>query len=366
MGAAIHRDDELRIGAADDAPLLEARDLSVWFPARRRMFQPRQWVRAVDGISLAVTRGETLAIVGESGCGKSTLGRALVMLERPTKGSVRFEGQDLTRLDKSELRDARRPMQMVFQDPYASLDPRQRVEAIIGEPLRIRGVEPAARRRRVRELLDIVGLGAEAMSRLPREFSGGQRQRIGIARALAVEPSLIVCDEPLSALDVSIQAQIVNLLLRLQRQLGLTYVFISHDLAVVRQMATRVAVIYLGGIVELAETSVLFSEARHPYTVALLSAVPTLATRGAPQASPVLVTGDPPSPVHVPSGCRFHTRCWLRERLGGPEICASEAPPLAGEGGHLTACHFAAEITGRFGDPPMVQTAGERSGHVAR
>jgi oligopeptide transport system ATP-binding protein len=232
---------------------------------------------------------------------------------------------------------------MVFQDPYASLDPRQTVANIIGEPLRIAGVAGTVRRRRVTELLDLVGLGTDTEHRLPREFSGGQRQRIGIARALAADPILVICDEPLSALDVSIQAQIISLLLRLQRQLGLTYVFISHDLAVVRQMASRVAVMYLGTIVELAATDELFVAPRHPYTVALLSAVPTLARRGDAGERPILVAGDPPSPARLPSGCRFHTRCWLRERLHNPAICAVEAPALTNHGEHQTACHFAAE-----------------------
>ena len=283
-------------------------------------------------------------MVGESGCGKTTLGRALVMLQRPTSGSVNFAQSELTGLSGKALRRARRHLQMVFQDPYASLDPRQTVADIIGEPLRIAGVAGAVRRRRVAELLDLVGLGTDTVQRLPREFSGGQRQRIGIARALAADPMLIICDEPLSALDVSIQAQIITLLFRLQRRLGLTYVFISHDLAVVRQMASRVAVMYLGTIVELAATDDLFVAPRHPYTVALLSAVPTLATRGDAGQRPILVAGDPPSPVRLPSGCRFHTRCWLRKRLDYPAICAVEAPPLASDGGHYAACHFAAEI----------------------
>jgi oligopeptide/dipeptide ABC transporter ATP-binding protein len=325
------------------ASILVAHDLSVWFAARRRFLGERRWIRAVDGVSLAVQAGETLAVVGESGCGKTTLGRALVMLQRPSGGSVSFAGSELTGLSGKALRRARRHLQMVFQDPYASLDPRQTVANIIGEPLRIAGVAGAVRRRRVAELLDLVGLGTDTVHRLPREFSGGQRQRIGIARALAADPILIICDEPLSALDVSIQAQIISLLLRLQRQLGLTYVFISHDLAVVRQMASRVAVMYLGTIVELAATDELFVAPRHPYTVALLSAVPTLARRGDAGERPILVAGDPPSPARLPSGCRFHTRCWLRERLDNPAICAVEAPPLANHGEHQTACHFAAE-----------------------
>ena len=320
--------------------LLEARNLSVLFPTGRRRLRHREWIRAVDNVKLSVMQGETLAIVGESGCGKTTLGRTLVMLQRPSTGEVFFDGRNLTPLRGGALREARKRLQMIFQDPYSSLDPRQPVQDIVGEPLLIQGVEAEQRRQRVTELLNLVGLGAEAAAGLPREFSGGQRQRIGIARALATHPSLIVCDEPLSALDVSIQAQIVNLLLKLQKQLSLTYLFISHDMAVVRQMASRVAVMYLGSIVELAETSALFGAPRHPYTVALLVAVPTLAKRGAPEPSRVLLSGDPPSPVHVPSGCRFHTRCWLRERLGNPERCAIETPALNQSSNHPVACHF--------------------------
>jgi oligopeptide/dipeptide ABC transporter ATP-binding protein len=330
--------------SAEARAILAARDLSVWFPARRQnVFAGRRWVRAVDGINLAVRSGETLGIVGESGCGKTTLGRALVLLNRPTQGTVEFAGRELTALSGRALRAARRRLQMIFQDPYGSLDPRQAVEAIVGEPLRIADIAAAKRRQRVAELLDLVGLGSEAMQRLPREFSGGQRQRIGIARALAADPQLIICDEPLSALDVSVQAQIVNLLLRLQRELNLTYVFISHDLAVVRQIADRVAVMYLGVFVELAQSEQLFRAPRHPYSVALLSAVPTLATEGDAAPAPVLLSGDPPSPVNLPTGCRFHTRCWLREKLGNPAICAEQSPALAGEPAHQAACHFADE-----------------------
>ncbi|MFO1060921.1 MAG: ABC transporter ATP-binding protein [Dongiaceae bacterium] len=324
-------------------PLLEARDLKVWFPARRAAFAPRRWIRAVDGVSLAVMPGETLAVVGESGCGKTTLGRALVMLERPTGGEVVLEGTDLTGLGRRALRERRRRMQMVFQDPFGSLDPRQSVAAIVAEPLRIAGAPAAARRARVAELLELVGLPPDAARRLPREFSGGQRQRIGIARALAGAPLLVVCDEPLSALDVSIQAQIVNLLLQLQARLGLAYLFISHDLAVVRQIATRVAVMYLGTVVELAATADLFAAPRHPYSVALLAAVPQLATD--PQVPPpaALLSGDPPSPAALPPGCRFHGRCWLYERLGRPEICRRDPPALATGDVHPAACHFAAQ-----------------------
>ncbi|WP_119271088.1 ABC transporter ATP-binding protein [Taklimakanibacter deserti] len=317
-----------------DTPLLQARDLHVRFNA----------VRAVDGVDLDVQPGETLAIVGESGCGKTTLGRALAMLQKPSTGSISFAGTELTGLSARRLRDARRQLQMVFQDPYASLDPRQRVGDIVGEPLLIAGVAKAARRKKVAELLDMVGLGADMALRFPREFSGGQRQRIGIARALAIEPRLIICDEPLSALDVSIQAQIVNLLIDLQRRFRLTYVFISHDLAVVRQMASRVAVMYLGRIVELAETEALFQAPRHPYTVALLSAVPTLAGTEGLVKEEILLTGDPPSPARVPLGCRFHTRCWLRKKLDDPSQCLASEPKAEGEGHHVAACHFADKV----------------------
>jgi len=334
--------------------LLQVQDLRVHFPSGHKLAGSQQWIRAVDGVTLSVMRGETLAIVGESGCGKTTLGRAMVMLQPPTTGKVSFGGIELTNLRSGALREARRHLQMIFQDPYGSLDPRQPVEEIVGEPLLIRGVNVTQRRERVAELLDLVGLGTDTASRLPREFSGGQRQRIGIARALAADPKLIVCDEPLSSLDVSIQAQIVNLLLRLQRRLALTYVFISHDLAVVRQMADRVAVLYLGTVVEIGETRCLFESPRHPYTVALLLAVPTLSLHTPSAEVPVLVAGDPPSPTHVPSGCRFHPRCWLRDQLGRPDICLSSNPALSGSDTHQVACHFTAELTAMRTPAPSV------------
>ncbi|MGE6744236.1 ABC transporter ATP-binding protein [Allorhizobium pseudoryzae] len=325
------------------SPLLSTTDLRVAFPVGGGLFSKPKLVRAVDGISLDVHAGETLAVVGESGCGKTTLGRTLAMLQRPTSGSITFDDARLDQLGPRDLRAARRSMQMIFQDPYASLNPRQRIAAIVAEPLLIAGVGAASVNIRVAELLDLVGLGAEAGARLPRAFSGGQRQRIGIARALAASPKLIICDEPLSALDVSIQAQIVNLLVRLQRQFGLTYVFISHDLAVVRQMASRVAVMYLGVIVELADVDALFARPRHPYTTALLSAVPTLAVRNQPAAKPLLVAGDPPSPLNRPAGCRFHPRCWLRKQLDNPSRCTSEEPKLVGPDTQRVACHFSEE-----------------------
>jgi oligopeptide/dipeptide ABC transporter, ATP-binding protein, C-terminal domain len=321
--------------------LLSIRDLHVSFAASGGFLRQPSVVRAVDGISIEVEAGETLAIVGESGCGKTTLGRTIAMLQRPTSGTIEFGGVLLNHLQPKALRLARRTMQMIFQDPHASLNPRQRIEAIVGEPLLIAGVDVVARKKRVAELLDLVGLGADAAPRLPRAFSGGQRQRIGIARALAASPKLIICDEPLSALDVSIQAQIVNLLVSLQQQFGLTYVFISHDLAVVRQIASRVAVMYLGSVVELAEVEALFARPRHPYTMALLSAVPTLTTHGRQASEPLLVVGDPPSPLNMPSGCRFHPRCWLRKQLDNPSRCATEIPIPASGDSHQVACHFA-------------------------
>lgn len=323
--------------------LLSARDVRVQFATGGGLLSRPKTVRAVDGVSFDLDVGETLAIVGESGCGKTTLGRTLTMLQRPTSGSIEFDGAQLEQLRGSRLRDARRSMQMVFQDPMASLNPRQKIADIVGEPMLVAGVDAGRRAARVAELLELVGLGAAAARRLPRAFSGGQRQRIGIARALAADPKLIICDEPLSALDVSIQAQVVNLLVDLQRRLGLTYIFISHDLAVVRQMASRVAVMYLGTIVEQADVESIFTRPRHPYTVALLSAVPVLSTQALARPKPLLVAGDPPSPVNMPSGCRFHPRCWLRQRLGNPEVCATRHPLMDGAGSHRAACHFAEE-----------------------
>ena len=333
------------------AALLKIRDLRVSFSIGSKFFGRGRNVRAVDGIDLDVTAGETLAIVGESGCGKTTLGRTIAMLQRPSSGSVEFMGVRLERLRSKDLRDARRSMQMIFQDPNASLDPRQSVEAIVTEPLLIAGASTALRKQRAAELLDVVGLGAEAGMRLPRAFSGGQRQRIGIARALAASPKLIICDEPLSALDVSIQAQIVNLLVDLQRRFGLTYIFISHDLAVVRQMASRIAVMYLGTVVELADAERLFAAPRHPYTVALLSAVPTLGGPVHSAMEPLLASGDPPSPLNMPRGCRFHPRCWLRKKLGDPAICTSQEPRLVATDTHQAACHFADETAAHAAAP---------------
>lgn len=330
--------------------LLEVDSLKVWFPITGGVLRRRiGWVRAVDGVSFSIRRGETLGLVGESGSGKTTIGRTIVRITSPLEGSVRMDGEDLLALKGEALRKRRRKFQMVFQDPYSSLDPRQTVGDILAEPLRVHRLASGDRRtERVSELLTLVGLDPAFVERYPHEFSGGQRQRIGIARALAVEPELIVCDEPISALDVSIQAQVINLLERLQGELGLTYLFIAHDLAVVRHIADRVAVMYLGKVVEIAPSDVLYSEPRHPYTVALLSAVPVPDAAAERSRRRIILKGDIPSPSDPPPGCRFHTRCWLRERLGNPEICATTDPPLMGSDlthpEQTAACHFIKEL----------------------
>ena len=323
-------------------PLLEVRDLVKHFPVRRgALGRPAGQVRAVDGVSFEIQRGEVLGLVGESGCGKTTTGRCILRLVEPTSGTIHFDGRDITRLSRRELAPLRREMQIVFQDPYSSLNPRLTVGSVLGEALSIHHLARGARARaRVAELLELVGLSPDHARRYPHEFSGGQRQRIGVARALAVNPRLIVADEPVSALDVSIQAQIVNLLQELQRKLGLTYLFVAHDLSVVEHVSDRVAVMYLGRIVELAPAETLYRAPRHPYTLSLLSAIPALDPDR--RRARVILEGDVPSPVRPPSGCRFHPRCPMAR-----QVCAREEPVLRTVApGHHTACHFAEEIVG--------------------
>lgn len=315
--------------------LLEAKDISKSFPIRGGIFgREVASVKAVQNISLQIKKGETLGLVGESGCGKSTLGRSLIRLLEPTSGQLFFKGNDITNLKGESLRQLRRKMQIIFQDPYASLNPRMTVGSIISEPLKIHKLCDSRKDRddRVQQLLELVGLRKESSNRYPHEFSGGQRQRIGIARALAVDPEFIVCDEPVSALDVSIQAQVVNLLMDLQQKLGLTYLFIAHDLKIIEHISTRVAVMYLGRIAELASSDELYMHAQHPYTKALLSAIPTPDPRHKRQR--IILQGDVPSPINPPSGCFFHPRC----PVAGPE-CRGEIPRLEEKrNSHLAAC----------------------------
>jgi len=322
-------------------PLIEVRDLVKHFPIRKGVVFQRQVgaVQAVDGISFDINEGETLGIVGESGCGKSTTARLITRLLEPTSGSITYEGRDISHLSRQELKPLRRDMQVVFQDPYSSLNPRKTVGTIIGEPFVIHGIEydTAKRKRLVQDLMEQVGLNPEHYNRLPFEFSGGQRQRIGVARAIALKPRLVVADEPVSALDVSIQAQILNLLRDLQRELGLTIVFIAHDLSVVRHMCDRVAVMYLGKIVEFANNEQLYDHPRHPYSGALLSAVPVPDPRLAREKHRQVLVGDVPSPTNPPPACRFHTRC--PKFVAGH--CDVEEPLLeAKQGGNIAACHY--------------------------
>lgn len=336
-----------------EALLLEVTDLQLYFPITSGLLMERRVgdIRAVDGVTLAVRRGETLGLVGESGCGKSTTGRAIIRLYRPTGGRVVFDGIDITRLEGERLRRIRRRLQMIFQDPYASLNPRMTAAGIIREPLDIHHLGTRRERaERVRELLEVVGLAREHGERYPHEFSGGQLQRIGVARALALNPDLIVADEPISALDVSIRAQIINLLKRLQTQFALTYLFIAHDISVVRHISDRIAVMYLGRIVEVASSRELFRMPLHPYTIALLSAVPIPDPAVEMRRRRVILNGDVPNPAAPPSGCHFHTRCWLRERLGNPIECENVSPPLNDyRPGHAVACHFADKVEATLG-----------------
>jgi oligopeptide/dipeptide ABC transporter ATP-binding protein len=324
--------------AAAATPLLRVDALVKQFPVQTGMFgRGGEVVHAVDGVSFELGRHETMALVGESGCGKSTVGRLVLRLLEPTRGSVWFEGTDIGVLDGKALRAQRRRMQIIFQDPYASLNPRMTVRQMLSEPLALHGLAPGRQAERVAELLGLVGLADAYADRYPHEFSGGQRQRIGIARALAVEPQLIVCDEPVSALDVSIQAQVINLLRDLQDRLGLAYLFIAHDLAVVKHIASRVAVMYLGRIVEYGTKDRIFGAPRHPYTQALLSAVP-VPTPGLRRPRMIL-QGDVPSPISPPSGCHFRTRCPYAQ-----PVCAETAPALTGDDGHTVACHLWRDI----------------------
>jgi peptide/nickel transport system ATP-binding protein len=324
-------------------PLVEIDELRVWFPIKSGIVLDRHVgdVKAVDGVTLRIRRGETIGLVGESGCGKSTVGRAILRLYEPTAGRISFDGRDITTLSEGELRPLRARMQMIFQDPFASLNPRHSVGRLVGEPMKVHeDLGKSARALRVRELLDVVGLPRDAINRYPHEFSGGQRQRIGLARALALNPEFVVCDEPVSALDVSIQAQIVNLLEELQDEFGLTYLFIAHDLAVVRHISDRIAVMYLGKVVEVAPADDLYENPLHPYTIALLSAIPIPDPEVERTRETIRIYGDLPSPANPPDACRFHTRCPFVQETR----CRDEEPLLRELEGHQVACHWAEDI----------------------
>ena len=329
--------------AAEPEDLLVVTNLQKYFPIRRGLLQRQVGaVQAVDGMTFSVRKGETFSLVGESGCGKTTTGRLLTRLLEPTDGTILFEGQDITHISAGRMRPLRRDVQMIFQDPYGSLNPRHTVGTIVGAPFHLQKVKTEhGTKRTVQDLLELVGLNPEHYNRYPHEFSGGQRQRIGIARALALKPKLIVADEPVSALDVSIQAQVINLLEDLQNELGLTYVTIAHDLSVVRHMSDRVAVMYLGKMVEIADRTPLYERPMHPYTVALMSAVPIPDTGRRTKRDRIRLEGDVPSPINPPKACRFHTRCWKAQ-----EICSTIEPPLAELApGHRVACHFPENLT---------------------
>ena len=345
------------VGSNGDGALVEVENLRVWFPIKSGIILDRHIgdIKAVDDVSFSISRGETLGLVGESGCGKSTVGRTILRLYEPTAGRIVFDGNDITTMSQNEIRPLRRRMQMVFQDPYASLIPRHSVVRIVGEPMRVHVLSvKKASSSRVRELLEIVGLPADAATRYPHEFSGGQRQRIGLARSLALNPDFIVCDEPVSALDVSIQAQIINLLENLQSDFELTYLFIAHDLAVVRHISDRIAVMYLGKIVEISAAAELYDDPLHPYTISLLSAVPIPDPVVERERDTILLSGDLPSPANPPRACRFHTRCPYVQ----PTLCRDEEPLLRKLGpDHVVACHWAEDIKAGKIEPKQVEPA---------
>jgi oligopeptide/dipeptide ABC transporter ATP-binding protein len=335
---------------SDTTNLLEVAGLQKYFPVRRGVLQRQSGaVQAVDGLDFTVRRGETLSLVGESGCGKTTTGRLLTRLLEPTAGTIEFDGRDITHLSMGQMRPLRKDIQMVFQDPYSSLNPRHTIGTIVGAPFRLQKVQtPNGVKKAVQDLLELVGLSPEHYNRYPHEFSGGQRQRIGIARTLALRPKLIVADEPVSALDVSIQAQVINLLEDLQQELDLTYVMIAHDLSIVRHVSDRVAVMYLGKIVEIGEASQVYKAPKHPYTVALMSAVPLPDPSRRTKRDRIRLSGDVPSPLNPPPACRFHTRCWKAQ-----DICRTVEPPLAELAtGQLAACHFPENMPAKASTSP--------------